>query len=234
MEIRFEERMSERTRIARDLHDSLLQSFQGLILQLQAILNMLPRRAAEAAQALGLALDRADQAIDEGRAAVQQLRTPSLLEADIVSSLKLLAEDTITAQPVAFRVVLEGRTRPLVPLVHDEAYRIAQEAFRNAVQHANASAIEAELTFGDKRFTLRIRDDGGGFDPRRIEHSERGGHWGVRGMRERAGAINGKLEVWSQKGAGTEIELTVPAGVAYARAGARQASLDLNTEQGRS
>ncbi|MDB6161521.1 MAG: Two component sensor histidine kinase [Gammaproteobacteria bacterium] len=234
MEIRFEERMSERTRIARDLHDSLLQSFQGLILQLQAILNMLPRRAAEAAQALGLALDRADQAIDEGRAAVQQLRTPSLLEADIVRSLKLLAEDTITAQPVAFRVVLEGRTRPLVPLVHDEACRIAQEAFRNAVQHANASAIEAELTFGDKRFILRIRDDGAGFDPRRIEHSERGGHWGVRGMRERAGAINGKLEVWSQKGAGTEIELTVPAGVAYARAGARQASLDLNTEQGRS
>jgi signal transduction histidine kinase len=195
---------------------------------------MLPGRAAEAVQALGLALDRADQAIDEGRAAVQQLRTPSMMEGDIVSSLKLLAEDTITAQPVAFRVVLEGKTRPLVPLVHDEAYRIVQEAFRNAVQHANASAIEVELTFGTKRFTLRIRDDGTGFDPQRLEHSERGGHWGVRGMRERAAAINGKLEVWSQKGAGTEIELTVPAGVAYARAGARQASFDLNTEQGRS
>jgi len=233
LEIRFEERMSERTRIARDLHDSLLQSFQGLILQLQAILNMLPARPTEAAKALGTALDRADQAIDEGRAAVQQLRTPPPMEADIVSSLKSLAEDTTTVQPVAFRVVLEGKTRPLVPLVRDEAYRIAQEAFRNAVQHASASAIEAELTFGDKIFTLRIRDDGAGFEPERLQHSERGGHWGVRGMRERAAAINGKLEVWSEKGAGTEIELTVPAGVAYAKAGARQASFGLNTERGR-
>jgi signal transduction histidine kinase/ligand-binding sensor domain-containing protein len=234
LEIRFEERMRERTRIARDLHDSLLQSFQGLILQLQAILNMLPARTAEAAKALGLALDRADQAIDEGRAAVQRLRTPALMEVDIVSSLKALAEDTTTAQPVEFRVVLEGKTRPLVPLVRDEAHRIAQEAFRNAVQHANAGAIEAELTFGDRTFILRIRDDGVGFDPERLEHSERGGHWGVRGMRERAAAINGKLEVWSEKGAGTEIELTVPAGLAYAKAGARQASFDLNTERGRS
>jgi signal transduction histidine kinase/ligand-binding sensor domain-containing protein len=233
LEIRFEERMSERTRIARDLHDSLLQSFQGLILQLQAILNMLPARATEAAKALGVALDRADQAIDEGRAAVQRLRNPSLMEPDIVSSLKSLAEDVTTAQPLAFQVVLEGKPRPLRPLVRDEAHRIAQEAFRNAVQHANASAIEAELTFGDKIFTLRIRDDGAGFDPVRLEHSERGGHWGVRGMRERAAAINGKLEVWSEKGAGTEIELTVPAGVAYAKAGSRHASFDLNTERGR-
>jgi ligand-binding sensor domain-containing protein/signal transduction histidine kinase len=233
LEIRFEERMGERTRIARDLHDSLLQSFQGLILQLQAILNMLPGRAAEAAKALGVALDRADQAIEEGRAAVQRLRTPALMEVDIVSSLKSLAEDGTLEKPVPFRVVLEGKVRPLVPLVRDEAYRIAQEAFRNAVQHASAGAIEAELTFGDKMFTLRIRDDGAGFDPERLEHSERGGHWGVRGMRERAAAINGRFEVWSEKGAGTEIELVVPAGVAYAKAGARQAGFDLKTEQGR-
>jgi signal transduction histidine kinase len=147
------------------------------------------------------------------------------MEADILTSLKSLAQDTATTQPVAFRVVLEGKTRPLVPLVRDEAYRIAQEAFRNAVQHANASAIEAELMFGHKTFALRIRDDGAGFDPERLEHSERGGHWGVRGMRERAATINGKLEVWSEKGAGTEIELTVPAGVAYAKAAARQVGL---------
>ena len=234
LEIRFEERMSERTRIARDLHDSLLQSFQGLILQLQAILNMLPARAAEAVKALGTALDRADQAIDEGRAAVQRLRTPALMDADIVNSVKSLAEDTTTVQPVAFRVVVEGKPRALVPLVRDEAYRVAQEAFRNAVQHADANAIEAELTFGDRTFTLRIRDDGSGFDPERLEHSERSGHWGVRGMRERAAAIQGKCEVWSEKGAGTEVELTVPAGVAYAKAGARQARLDLNTQRGRS
>lgn len=234
LEIRFEERIGERSRIARELHDSLLQSFQGLILQLQAILNMLPARAADAAQALGTALDRADQAIEEGRAAVQRLRTQSRTEVDIVSALRSLAEDTSTTKPVAFRVVFEGKTRPLCLLVRDEAYRIAQEAFRNAVQHASASTIEAELTFGDKTFTLRIRDDGDGFDPERLEHSERGGHWGMRGMRERAAAINGKLEVWSEKGAGTEIELTVPAGVAYVKAGAPHASLDLKTEQGRS
>jgi signal transduction histidine kinase len=117
--------------------------------------------------------------------------------------------------------------------VREEAYRIAQEAFRNAAQHASANAIEAELTFGDRIFTLRIRDDGAGFEPERLEQSERGGHWGVRGMRERAATIHGRLEVWSEKGAGTEIELTVPAGIAYAKAGTLQASFDLNTERGR-
>jgi signal transduction histidine kinase len=233
LEIRFEERMGERTRIARDLHDSLLQGFQGLILQLQAILNMLPGRAADAAEALGVALDRADQAVDEGRAAVQRLRTPALQESDIVSSLKSLPEDAPSAQALHFQVVVEGKNRPLTLLVRDEAYRIAQEAFRNAVQHASANAIEAEVTFGDKTFTLRLRDDGAGFDPERLEHSEQGGHWGVRGMRERAAAINGKFEVWSERGAGTEIELTVPAGVAYAKASARRANSELNREQGR-
>jgi signal transduction histidine kinase len=193
----------------------------------------LPVRAADAAEALGLALDRADQAVDEGRAAVQRLRAPAVLESDIVSSLKSLAEDVPAAQPLQLQVVVEGKARPLTPLVRDEAYRIAQEAFRNAVQHASANAIEAEVTFGDKTFTLRLRDDGAGFDPERLEHSERGGHWGVRGMRERAAAINGKFEVWSERGAGTEIELTVPAGVAYAKAGARRANSKLNTEQGR-
>jgi signal transduction histidine kinase len=224
LEIRFEERIGERTRIARELHDSLLQSFQGLILQLQAILNMLPGRAADAAEALGVALNRADQAIDEGRAAVGRLRSSSLMEMDIVNSLKSLAEDAATAQPAAFRVLVEGKPRPIEPLVRDETYRIALEAFRNAVRHANASVIEAELAFGDKTFGLRIRDDGAGFDPEQLERSELGGHWGVRGMRERAATIKGKLEVWSEKGAGTEIELTVPAAIAYAKAGARLAS----------
>lgn len=220
MNMRFEERLAERTRIARELHDSLLQGFQGLIFRLQAIRDLLPNRPAEAVEALDRTLDRADEVIAEGRGTVEDLRhaTPS---SDIVQALTALSHELAPGEqnePAAeLRVLVEGKQRDLDPVLRDGVYRIAREAFRNAVRHAHAHSIEAEITYGESHFLLRIRDDGGGIDSRVLDHGSRAGHWGLPGMRERAQGLGGQLEVWSESGAGTEVELTIPASVAYGK-----------------
>ncbi len=120
------------------------------------------------------------------------------------------------------RVLLEGKQRELNPMLRDEIYRIAREALRNAFRHAKAEKIEAEITFGDSEFLLHVRDNGSGIDPAFANQGSRAGHWGLPGMRERAKNFGGKLEVWSERGAGTEIELRVPATIAYGRSNARR------------
>jgi signal transduction histidine kinase/streptogramin lyase len=225
LEIRFEERLGERTRIARELHDSLLQGFQALIVHLQAIRDMLPGRGAEAAQALERALDRGDKAIEEGRLAVQSLRFESDGGEDLTEALRDL-ESELTShsggrESPAYRLVTEGKPHTLDPIMRDEVYGIVREAFRNAVRHANASNIEVEVAFGERRFCLRIRDDGVGLDPHVLSEGNRPGHWGLPGMRERAQRLGGVLNVWSTHGAGTEVELIVPATIAYGKGSVR-------------
>jgi len=219
MNIRFEERVGERTRIARELHDSLLQGFQGLMFRLQVVRDLLPARPAEAMRALEGALDRGDQVIAEGRGTVEDLRSSTLVNNDLVQALSTLGEElALTEDRRAsknFRVLVEGQPRALEPILRDEVYRIAREALRNAFHHSQAQKIEAELTYRDSQFLLRIRDDGKGIDPKYLVHGSRAGHWGLPGMRERAKAFGGHLEIWSQEGAGTEVELTVPASIAY-------------------
>jgi signal transduction histidine kinase len=119
-------------------------------------------------------------------------------------------------------VLLEGKQRELNPMLRDEIYRIAREALRNAFRHAKAQKIEAEITYGDSEFSLRVRDDGLGIDSEVANQGARAGHWGLPGMRERAKSFGGNLEVWSEHGAGTEIELRVPAPIAYGRSEARR------------
>jgi ligand-binding sensor domain-containing protein/signal transduction histidine kinase len=219
-EIRFHERVSERSRIARELHDSLLQGFQGLMFRLQAVHALLPERAAEAARALETALDRGDQAISEGRAAVQGLRASALAATDLADSLLALAEELgprASGRSPSYHVVVEGKARPLASLAHDETYRIVREAFRNAAEHAKARRIEAELVYGEKVFSVSIRDDGVGIDHRVLEDRRRAGHWGLQAMQERAEAFGAGLEVWSEHSAGTEIRLAIPASIAYGR-----------------
>ena len=219
-EIRLHDRVSERSRIARELHDSLLQGLQGLMFRLQVVRDLLPERAADAARALEIALDRGDQAITEGRAAVQGLRGSTLAATDLADSLMALAEELGPRAPglsASIHVVVEGKPRPIAPLVRDETYRIAREAFRNAAEHAKARRIEAELDYGDRVFRLSVRDDGVGIDHRGLEDRRRAGHWGLQAMQERAEAFGAGLEVWSQHGAGTEIRLTIPARIAYGR-----------------
>lgn len=215
--LRFEERLAERTRIARELHDTLLQSFQALILHFQAVNDLLP--PGKAKEALEKALDRADQAIIEGRDTIQNLRSSSTLTNELADAMTALGEELAGARDgernsATFRVSVEGIPRDLHPILRDDIYRIAREALRNAFRHAQASKIEADIMYGERLLRLRIRDDGKGIDPHLLD-AGRDGHWGLPGMRERAQQIGAELDMWSEMGAGTEIELRIPGPIAY-------------------
>ena len=212
--MRLEERVGERTRIARDLHDTLLQSFQGLMLRLQVVLDMLP--PGKAKQELEETLERGDQAIVEARDAVHDLRSLTASVNDLAEALRALGIELSTKETATFRLVVEGARRELHPMVRDEIYRIAREALRNAFAHARARQVEAEITFGERRFRLRIRDDGDGIPPEMVE-AGRSGHYGLAGIRERAREIGSKLTILSGPGVGTEIDLSVTGSIAYVK-----------------
>lgn len=219
--LRFEERLAERTRIARELHDTLLQSFQGLMLHFQAAYDMLP--PGQAKVALEKALDRADGAILEGRDAIQNLRSSTTVTNELAQALAALGEELGYAQAGAgasptLRVSVEGTPRELHPILRDDIYRIAREALLNALRHAHANKIEAEITYAERLLRLRIRDDGKGIDSKLLD-AGRDGHWGLPGMRERAEQIGARLDIWSEVGAGTEVELRIPGSVAYGTEG---------------
>ena len=213
--VRFEERLAERTRIARELHDTLLQSFQGLMLHFQAVDDLLP--AGKAKEALEKALDRADQAIVEGREAIQNLRSSTIVTNELGEAIAALGEEFGGNGSPRLRVSMEGTPRELHPILRDEIYRIAREALRNAFLHSRAGKIEADITYDARLLRLRIRDDGMGIN-RKLLETGRDGHWGLRGMRERAQQIGAQLDIWSEPGAGTEVDLRVPGRVAYGAA----------------
>ena len=215
-----EARVGERTRVARELHDTLLQSFHGLLLNFQTVWNTLPERPIEAKERLGSAIDQAAEAITEGRDAVQGLRDSVVQSNDLARAISTLGEDLVTGSTShrpAFRVAVEGESQNLHPIIRDEIYKIAAEALRNAFRHAQARQVEVEIRYDEEQFRLRVRDDGGGVDPKVLAGDGREGHYGMHGMRERAKVIGGKLEIRSQADTGTEVELTVPANRAYAR-----------------
>jgi signal transduction histidine kinase len=225
--LRLEGRVEERTRIARELHDTLLQSFQGLMFTFQAARNLLPGRTEEAIHTFDRAISQGDEAIAEGRDAIQGLRASPRVESNLEHLLTAAGREFARSSGAegerpAFRVTVEGARQPLSPLLQDEVYRIARELLLNAFHHAHASRIEAELVYDSQFFRLRIRDDGKGIDRNVLEHGARQGHWGLPGVRERAKSIRAQLKLWSQAGAGTEAELTVPARIAYGTAHQRQ------------
>jgi signal transduction histidine kinase len=220
--IRLEERVGERTRIARELHDTLLQSFQALAIVFQAARNLLPARADQAADILDDGLQQATEAIAEGRNAIQNLRAIPSMDRDLESLLnaagqQLAASPETEGAAPGFRVIVEGSRQPLTPVLQDEVYRIGREMLRNAFRHAHAGRIEAELRYDRGMFRLRIRDDGKGIDSSLLQKGARTGHFGLPGMHERAKKMGGRLKIWSEPGAGTEAELTVPARIAYAK-----------------
>ena len=212
--------MAERERIARDLHDTLLQSFHGLLLQFQTASNLLPARPAEAKQNLDSAIGSAFEAITEGRDAVQALRGSTVESDDLASAIKTLGQELAAEATkhgaVRLRVDAEGTPQMLRPLVRDEIYRIAGEALRNAFHHARATQIEVDLWYDERRLRLRVRDDGAGIEARYLQDEGQAGHYGIAGMRERAKLMGGTLAVWTAPNSGTEVELTIPASRAYA------------------
>jgi signal transduction histidine kinase/ligand-binding sensor domain-containing protein len=217
----FSAQTGERARIARDLHDTLLQSFQASLIQMQTTRNIFSRRPEEAIQTLDNAIGSAEQAIDEGRRTIQGLRATMVPRSNLEYLLTVAAQELGKAQDSngtqpAFGVSVNLTRRTLSPIIQDEVYWIGLEALRNAFHHAHASHIEAEIIYDKRKLRLRIRDDGKGIDRKVLQEGARAGHWGLPGARERARRIGGQLDIWSEAGAGTEIELTVPASRAYA------------------
>lgn len=213
-------RVNERTRIAGELHDTLLQSLQGVMFQLQAVRNQLPRRPNEAIGSLDHAISDTERALAESRDAIQGLRSEpiakgTLAEFPMASSHELTAIGPTGHQPPVFKLLEEGEKRVLSSAAKNEICRVAQEILRNAYRHAQATRIEAETRYDDRVLRLRIRDNGKGIDSAVLRDGGIAGHWGLRGARERAERIGARLDFWSKAGAGTEVQLTIAADVAY-------------------
>jgi signal transduction histidine kinase/ligand-binding sensor domain-containing protein len=209
-----EARLSERERIARDLHDTLLQEVQGLIWRFQAATNSIPRDQ-PARQMMEQSLDRADKVLEASRDRVKDLRPIVSEVADLTRALAAEGEQLAQHHSAKFRVSVQGGPRELHPTVRDEGFLIAREAITNAFRHSDAKQIEVEVTYGDAALNIRIRDDGTGISASVLEAGGKPGHFGLVGMRERAKKLGGELEIWSKPEAGTEINLQVPAQAAY-------------------
>jgi signal transduction histidine kinase/ligand-binding sensor domain-containing protein len=217
-ELGLEARVGERTRIARELHDTLLQSFQAVLLRFQTVANRLQRGPEK--QILEDAIQEGSAAIAGGRDAIQDLRATTVVVGDLEMAINGLGQELAASasegRAPAFEVDVQGTPRSLRPIVRDEIYRIVAEALRNAFRHSEAQRIEVEVRYEDPRFVVSVRDDGKGIDPEVMQRGRRSGHFGLLGIRERSGMLGGDLEVWTDRNSGTEVELSFPASVAYA------------------
>ena len=212
---RLEERARERVRIARDLHDTLLQGIQGLVLRFHYATEQLPEGEPVRAM-LSAALDRADHVIKEGREKVTELRSEISAPAELERHLRKTAEVLEADGPSQVRFIVSGEPRALQTVVQDELYSIGREALTNAIKHSGAKEVLLELTYGSQQLSLRCHDDGCGVSAEGVTTSLNQGHWGIIGMRERAKSVGCKLEFLSTVGVGTEVAVRVPARKAYA------------------
>ncbi len=214
-----EVRVSERMRIARELHDTLLQTFHGAVLRLHAAARSLPEDT-DARKSLDGAIEHAAQAVSDGRKAVQGLRASTSETNELAPALHALGDELgFTDRSLggaALQIHVEGTPRTLHPLQRDDIYRTAAEALRNAFLHAEATKIDVTIHYGERQFRVLVRDDGKGIDPAVRAGLRRAGHYGLPGMYERAALIGGAITVSSEPGSGTGVELTVPAAKAYA------------------
>jgi signal transduction histidine kinase/ligand-binding sensor domain-containing protein len=209
-----EARLAERERIARELHDTLLQGIQGLIWRFQSATNRIPSDQ-PARELMEQSLDRADQLLAESRDRVKDLRSVASEVPDLTRALAAEGEQLAQLRPVQFRASMQGTRRDLHPIVREEVFLICREALGNAFQHSGAKQIEVEVTYDDAALHVRIRDDGQGIDTTILEAGGKSGHFGLIGMRERAKKLGGEIEIWSKPDAGTEVDLHVPAQAAY-------------------
>jgi signal transduction histidine kinase len=219
-ELRLEERVAERTRIARELHDTLLQGFISASVQLHVALNQMPENLPSKAP-LEHVLALVENVIEDGREAVrgfrtgqEGLRTGDGDLSDLKAAFSRIPQDLELPNQAAFRILEVGRPRLLAPLIRDEIYAVGREALVNAFRHSRGTAVEVEIEYSRSRFRVVVRDDGVGIDPQ-VLSTGRDGHWGLLGMRERADKIGATLKVLSEASAGTEIVLSIPARIAF-------------------
>jgi signal transduction histidine kinase len=215
VQAKYEATLAERTRLAGELHDTLLQAFTGVTLQLQALRGRM-RAAPDVEHDLGRVLGVADGALREARSAVWDMRAPELEEGDVAAALEESVQDAVASHrfaggaPVHLEVTITGDRRRLSPAVETAAHRIGREAVANALRHADAKHVRVAVAFESRHLCVDVRDDGVGFDMARLHPTEGRGHWGLVGMRERARNARGTLDVNSAPGAGTAVLLRVP------------------------
>jgi signal transduction histidine kinase len=212
LSMRFEERLAERTRIAQELHDTLLQGFLSASMQLNVAVDQLPPDTASK-PALTRVNQLMNEVIEEARNAVRGLRSPISGALDLERAFSDIRRE-MNYPDAGFRVIVEGLAQPLHPVLRDEIFRIGREAIVNAFRHSQARSIEVELEYTAAKLRVLVRDDGRGIDAETLE-SGREGHWGLIVMRERAERIGAQLRLWSKVSAGTEVELSVPGSVAF-------------------
>ena len=206
----------ERTRLAGELHDTLLQAFAGVTLQLQALRCRMVTSPHEAERDMDRVLEVIDVALRDARSAVWDMRAPELEERDVVATLEESAREAIASHqfaggaPVDLEVTITGERRRLPPDVETAAHRIGREAVANAVRHAHARHIRVAIAFELHHLCVEVCDDGVGFDMAHLNPRQGQGHWGLVGMRERARNARGTLDVRSAPRAGTVVRLRVP------------------------
>lgn len=210
---RFEERLSERTRIARELHDTLLQGLLSASMQLHVADDRLAA-GSPAKPLVGRVLELMRQVVDEGRTAVRGLRSPDAGSQDLEEAFSRMKEEFAPEDKVDYRVIVDGQRQTLHPVLRDEVYRIGREAVVNAFRHARANNIEVQLEYSKRQLRFLVRDDGCGID-RDVLKRGRENHWGLSGMRERAERIGVRLKLMSSPTAGTEVEICVPGHIAF-------------------
>jgi signal transduction histidine kinase len=213
LSLRLEERLAERTRIAQELHDTLLQDFLSASMQLHVANDQLAADS-PAKPLVARVLDMMGRAIEEGRKTVQGLRSSSRGSQDLEQAFSLIQQELAITKPARFRVMVGGVARPLRCATGDEVYLIGREALANAFRHSGASEIEVELEYAADQLRVLVRDNGCGISSETLQ-SARDGHWGLSGMRERAERIGARLRILSRAAAGLEVELSVPSDIAY-------------------
>jgi signal transduction histidine kinase len=211
---RLKERADERIRIARELHDTLLQSIHGLMLRIHFAAEELPVDE-PVRKPLQLALQRADDVFVEARQRIEFLRDEVPEEPDFALQLAKVAEDLDLHQFMSFQIIEEGERRFLKNDAQSELCRIAREALINTLHHAKAKSTEISLVYERNELSMKCSDTGIGIPIDVMKIGRRSGHWGLIGMKERAASIEAKFQVWSAPGAGTQIEIRVPARRAY-------------------
>ncbi|WP_158753728.1 sensor histidine kinase [Dyella sp. S184] len=212
LRVRLEARHAERERIARDLHDTLLQSFPGLLMKMQARVNRLPEDTAER-QFLNQDLDQAREIIVESRDQVSRLRSEEY--GNLAETLSVFAKQQISRLGTTLNVSVEGVERNLKKEIFEEASFIMKEAMFNAYKHSGGSLLTVHFDYRPDVLILEVQDNGSGIDPAVLDVGEKPGHWGLTGMRERARQMSAKLSIESPPGNGTRVTLCIPAHIAY-------------------
>jgi signal transduction histidine kinase len=202
--------MAERARIAQDLHDSLLQGFTGITIQLRAIQRVMSRRPNEGAAALETVLASADTALREARNAIWDMRAVELEGRELPEALEGAVRSVMAAASMPLDFTVRGDRRRLSPLVETTALRIGREAVLNALKHAEASKVDVRLEYSPRMLNLEVADDGQGMTPGAAATAASNGHLGIAGMRVRAARAAGTMEIESQPGVGTTVRVTLP------------------------